>query len=187
MNNMKDRSIILKEHEVQAILKGESKQIRRPMRYTHPVVIGFEPNGPHGYWKGIAKTEAVERQYISTFPYMIKFPYGVVGRRLWVRESWGMTYIHVVPKGHPRKVAGTWGVPAYPHFKPCVIYKADGPIPLKPYWNGRYAPPMHMGREYSRLLLVITGIRVERSTDESSKWPWEWVIDFDVVENTATN
>ncbi|MGO4278253.1 hypothetical protein [Cupriavidus sp. RAF20_2] len=65
-------------------------------------------------------------------------PYGQAGDRLWVRETHG------------------YGGDAY---APDLYYRAthpDAPI------QGRWHPSLHMRREDSRLVLEITGVRVER-------------------------
>ena len=72
--------------------------------------------------------------------YRERCPNGQSGDRLWVRE----TFSHCADTGE-------------------VIYKADG-------WavqGGIWAPAIHMRREYSRLDLEITDIRVERLQDIS--------------------
>lgn len=63
-------------------------------------------------------------------------PYGHPGDRLWVRETWG-----------------TGGYFPYPY-----AYRADG----VEYPNERWKPSIHMPRRGCRLVLEITGVRVER-------------------------
>ena len=176
---MKERPILFNTEMVEAILAGRKMQTRRELKNNHPVVIGFEPNGPHGYWKGIAKNEAVIQQYISTFPLTINCPFGVVGDRLWVRETWA-----------PVNLYGT----------PAIAYKAnsdmrelmddesfldedgafnyDDPRSKKYSFSawaddlfsgveGNWKPSIHMPRWVCRLVLEITSIRVERLNDIS--------------------
>lgn len=209
---MKERAINLKAHEVKAIIEGKKTQLRRVLNYDHPVVIGFEPNGQHGYWKGKAKSEAVIQQYISTFPFEIVCPFGIAGEHLWVREAWSTYVCHACFDGV---------MPSFLENR-SIHYWADGECQ-----TGRKRPSCHMPRWASRLLLEITNIRVERLNDISQadtvaeggakshptidkvsrqygyadwsrshfaqtwdwhntvKWienPWVWVIEFKTVE-----
>lgn len=197
----KERPILFNADMVRAIRDGHKTQTRRILDIEHPAVTGFVPNGPH-YWKGTAKSDKVIQQYISTFPYTVKCPFGVVGDQLWVRETfavYGDEEMHT------------------------IHYRAD-----HPEHEGRkgmgYKPSIHMPRWASRLLLEITDIRVERlnaiskedaakegfdyskhssaveqgfavgartnfrhtwqgvyGEDSWTKNPWVWVIDFKVL------
>lgn len=110
---------------------------------------------------------------------VIPSPYGKPGDRLWVRESWWQ--------------AGDWQ-PTYPDDdtgswfgSSRVVYSADGNPPNEPnnsYPNGlrngaysaaspnkvwRHRPSIHMPRWACRILLEITGVRVERLQDISEE------------------
>ena len=95
-----------------------------------------------------------------------KCPYGKVGDRLWVRETWA-------------DVNGT-GIETIDGNEATHIYKAEEPWGdvWKEEWDGKWKPSVHMPRWASRITLEITNIRVER--DE--KKIWEWLIDFKVVK-----
>ena len=171
---MKERPILFNALMVKAILEGRKTQTRKVLSFEHPVVTGFTPNGEHGYWKGTAKNEAVIQQYITSFPFTIKCPFGVVGDRLWVRETWSTVNLY-------GEIA--------------LAYKADGEVTrvvenesfqdedglinyddprLEKYsfaaWaddllegkEGNWKPSIHMPRWVSRILLEITNVRVER-------------------------
>lgn len=151
---MKERPILFSTEMVKAILDGRKTMTRR--------VIKPQP-------------EYTECSY--TVRLRSKCPYGVIGDRLWVRETYfpneGQT--------------------------PNIIYKAD--------WNDRHEtgiifacawkPSIFMPRKYSRITLEITNIRVERvqeiSEEEAKKEgvgdPYDYqdgdyydVLDFDGVE-----
>ncbi len=141
---IKERAINFKAHEVTAIIEGKKTQLRRVLDCDHPVVTGFVPNGDGGWWKGTAKSEAVIQQYISTFPFGVKCPYGVVGDRLWVRESWST---HACFDAEMPSLLETHS----------IHYWADGKCQ-----TGKKRSSAHMPRKYSRILLEITNIRVER-------------------------
>jgi len=101
----------------------------RPYHCAHPFVLS-------GYWRD-------ERGVWNSTP-PIRCPHGIVGDRLWVRETWMPETEQGIPTG------GT-------------IYRAspnspepDGDVPL------RWRPSIFMPRWASRITLEITGIRVER-------------------------
>ncbi|EML4684956.1 hypothetical protein R0C75_002121, partial [Citrobacter amalonaticus] len=131
-------------------------------------------------------------------------PYGDVGDRIWVRETFSPVPDHEEPAGCS-----------------ALLYAADGNGPY-----GKWVPSIHMPRWASRLTLEITGVRVERLRDLSEddaksegitppscgvlpgweyrinfrdlwmsiygadNWeanPWVWVIEFKVVPNVQDN
>lgn len=141
---MKELPILFSTEMVQAILAGRKTQTRRVLKCDHPVVTGFVPNGEHGYWKGTAKNEAVIQQYISTFPLTIKCPFGIVGDRLWVRETWST---HECFNGISPTELTTRS----------IHYWADGDCK-----TGKKRSSIHMPKWASRILLEITNIQVER-------------------------
>ena len=152
---MKEHPILFNTEMVKAILEGRKTQTRRILNCDHPVVTGFVPNGIHGYWKGTAKSDAVIQQYISTFPFTIKCPFGIVGDRLWVRETFRLYDADECPDadfpcGCPRH-----GTPLFKASHDC----GDGE---------KWTPSIHMPRSASRILLEITNIRVERLNDISA-------------------
>ncbi|SWU87190.1 morphogenetic protein [Klebsiella pneumoniae] len=101
-------------------------------------------------------------------------PFGAVGDRIWVRETWGVvshafsddglmidwvpdrpaTAIHEMPFGNG-------------YYSGYAIYAADGDFTWGDddgYEDGRscWKPSIHMPRAASRILLEITDVRVER-------------------------
>jgi hypothetical protein len=71
-----------------------------------------------------------------------KSPYGVVGDHLWVRETWQ---------------PGTKG----------ISFKADFQHPEKVL--NAWKPSIHLPRKYSRILLEVTDVRVQRLTEISDQ------------------
>ena len=107
--------------------------------------IGFtmteiKPNCPRSYPVKSTETEGGNIQFY------IKCPYGQVGDRLWVRETW-------------------FDNSFYPDDRDNVLYRADGEfqeqIPEE-YEGAKWAPSIHMFRWASRITLEITEVRVER-------------------------
>lgn len=86
--------------------------------------------------------------------FMEKCPYGVPCDRLWVREAWQDTTENCHCDG-----------PCYCDHSKDIIYRADAKDPEKYDWR----PSIHMPRKACRLILEITGIRVERVQDISQE------------------
>ena len=101
------RGILFKGEMVRKILSDEKTQTRRAVN----------PQSMVGHVGG----SVVDR-----------CPYGAVGDRLWVRETWGLHY--------------------------GVVYRATDTA--RP--SGGWKPSIHMPRKFSRILLEITDVRVER-------------------------
>ncbi|KKL54580.1 hypothetical protein LCGC14_2264010 [marine sediment metagenome] len=93
-------------------------------------------------------------------------PYGQVGDRLWVRETWNV--LDCLYDGYN----GAWEVgypfPTIPKEKPdynhALFYRAD---PNSDEDEATWRPSIHMPRWASRITLEITGVKVERIQDIS--------------------
>lgn len=73
------------------------------------------------------------------------------GDRLWVREAWSS------------RGQGVWTVADARRYGPGgALYRADGG-----YTNAQWWPSIHMPREFSRLTLTVTDVRVQRLQDIS--------------------
>ena len=172
---IKEKPILFNTEMVRAILDGRKTQTRRV------VDLKKYPQYPD-------KLDSLDAIF-STFPCQSGCPFGQVGDRLWVRETWATD---------DRK-----------NF----FYRADG----ETYNAGlKWKPSIHMPRAASRITLEITGVRVERLQDISEEdaiaegipyqgnafdtigafsdlwnsiygtWdqnPWVWVIELEKVEN----
>ncbi|MDR6394665.1 hypothetical protein [Herbaspirillum seropedicae] len=148
---MKERPVLFNAPMVRAILAGDKTQTRRIMK-PQPSINGQWPHLPtYG-----ASSEQAFREGAPSFA---PCPYGQVGDRLWVRETWR----GIVEISPPDTVKPEYGValyvPAQEHCKR-VEYAATGQRDADP-WR----PSIHMPRWASRILLEITGVRVERLQD----------------------
>ena len=160
---MKERGMIFNGEMVRAILDGRKTQTRRIMKpQPEPCPQGglWWPSDKHrtmlhvekalqnseGIWRGIAGNAC---------------PFGDVGDRIWVREAFQGP---LIPEEALSEFLGEnpdkFESPAY------CEYAADGG--LRPEYvdaddNTRYGwrPSIHMPRWASRILLEITGVRVE--------------------------
>ncbi|EMC8497215.1 hypothetical protein VLL38_003694 [Klebsiella pneumoniae] len=138
---MKERGMIFNEYQVRALLDGSMTQVRRPItwRQTRATEIGEREDGSKWPW-----SEDAEHACDFWHP----CPFGAVGDRIWVRETWAE--------------AGA----SAPDLK---LYRANYPehVPsiyenVPPAEEIRWTPSIHMPRWASRILLEITGVRVER-------------------------
>ncbi|MCQ1664041.1 hypothetical protein [Escherichia coli] len=204
---------------VRAILDGKKTQTRRIMK------VQPEPSKsrPGDFWFSSKKLESMVHvsdlvpgnSPIADCHLFFQehcCPFGSVGDRIWVRETWAE--------------AGAGA----PDLK---LYRADYPEHVPTHYENvppadeiRWTPSIHMPRWASRLMLEITGVRVERLRDLSEddaksegitppsggvlpgweyrinfrdlwmsiygadNWetnPWVWVIEFKVVPNVQDN
>ena len=137
---MKEHQILFNAPMVRALLDGSKTQTRRVVK-PQPEWIG--QSGVLSYRGRVGLPHAL-------------CPYGQLGDRLWVRETWarddedgGLCYRADIGKGGD---ADDWdrnrldGVPRF-----------------------RWRPSIHMPRAASRITLEITGVRVERLQDISEE------------------
>jgi hypothetical protein len=149
---VKERPILFNGAMVRAILSGAKTQTRRVVK-------------PQPFWVNLG-----DGQLAAPLP---KCPFGVVGDRLWVRETWAPFHI-----GQKHDIA-------------CPVddlddadgsrYAADGRVWFcsdkgadRPADDGkwtyaahRWRPSIHMPRWASRLTLTITDVRAQRLQDIS--------------------
>ncbi|HGK4753998.1 TPA: morphogenetic protein [Enterobacter cloacae] len=190
---MKERGMIFNGEMVRAILDGRKTQTRRPANPSTANLLDLQEQYPHK-------------------KYNISCPFGAVGDRIWVRETWAR--YNIDQDSHD------------------MAYRATPPADWPE--EGRWRPSIHMPRWASRLMLEITGVRVERLNSISQEdaqaegmeltgwrptysdpdsggevwtpydnfaqlwesiygeesWkanPWVWVIEFKVVPNVQDN
>nr|WP_249824542.1 hypothetical protein [Escherichia coli] len=126
---------------VRAILDGRKTQTRRPLKWkqTRFTEIGEREDGSRWPW-----SEDAEHACDFWHP----CPFGAVGDRIWVRETWAE--------------AGAGA----PDLK---LYRANYPEHVPTHYENvppadeiRWTPSIHMPRAACRILLEVTGIRVER-------------------------
>ena len=164
---MTERGMIFNAEMVRAILDDRKTQTRRPIKWkqTRFTEIGEREDGSKWPW-----SEDAEHACDFWHP----CPFGAVGDRIWVRETWGVvshafsddglmidwvpdrpsTAIHEMPFGNG-------------YYSGYAIYAADGDFTWGDddgYEDGRscWKPSIHMPRAASRILLEITDVRVER-------------------------
>jgi len=152
---MKERPILMQSDNVKAILEDRKTQTRRIVKKAI-----HEFKSSEGLFREIAGAvlPALESGWVAWYPgnsegladftklqYKTGFlcPYGQVGSRLWLRETWY------------QDISGG-----------LVCYKADYPVGDKDWppsnTAGKIKPSIFMPRWASRITLEITAVRVER-------------------------
>jgi hypothetical protein len=173
-----DKPILFSGEMVKAILEGRKTQTRRIVKFNNQL----QPND-HNVWLSSNGWQDCD------FP--IKCPYGEVGNRLWVRETWAT----LIPLFEGADYS-------LDERREAIIYRANGQPELE-------------GEEADRITLEVTGVKVKRLQDISEadtkaegfelgseywydnfkktwvaingagSWgsnPWVWVVEFKRVE-----
>ncbi|WP_368766744.1 hypothetical protein [Enterobacter hormaechei] len=141
---MKERGMIFNSAMVRAILDGRKTQTRRVVK-PQPEPCP-PPRGGHWWPSDVFKTmlhvEGEMQNGKGGWGGLVgdACPFGDVGDRIWVRETFSVVPDHEEPAGCS-----------------AVLYASDGGGPYR-----KWRPSIHMPRWASRLTLEITGIRVER-------------------------
>lgn len=138
---MKERPILFSAPMVRAILDGRKTQTRRICKAQPPADALWGSNGAEWMWLE-DRDDVADR--------VIRCPYGVVGDRLWVRETWAPD-------------------PRAPMVDGVAVYRATDAVTLSAHGARveRWYPSIHMPRWASRIALEVTGVRVERLNDIS--------------------
>lgn len=163
---IRERPILFSGEMVKAILDDRKSMTRRFLTgFKVARGVDFERDFPGV--GSFAEANGVWRAYLKKFPGVsigeVKCPYGVVGDRLWVRETW--------------RVTGRYRGDVY---EQCLEYRADHSHTSEfrdaEHWeqakdwfmnrkNSGWGTPIHMPRWASRINLEITSIRVEQVQD----------------------
>jgi len=177
---MKERPILFNAEMVRAILDGRKIQTRRPIKHQ-PSRSDILPNLVFPRTKREAENDSpcgyVYPNAVNEILGMC--PFGKVGDRLWVRETWSVIshafnddglMVNWVPDRLSVQVKEMPSGNGY--YTGHVIYRADGGMEWsdddgchteKSFWH----PSIHMPRSACRIILEITSVRVERVQDIS--------------------
>lgn len=182
MNEPRERPLLMQAHQVLATLRGDQTQTRRIVDPAPEFIGGKGEENDLGCWGwgdevGSWVTLDLSRPpyhgpdySISHESYAIACPLGSVGDRLWVREAWRVDAEHndASPLTMTEIYAGVENIYPPPHLP--VLYTADGRVlcgtkASRSLTWGRKRHAGHMPRWASRLVLEVTGVRVERLQD----------------------
>lgn len=166
-SNSKERGMIFNAEMVRAILSGQKTQTRRIMK-VQPVLKGsfYEVYGA-GWGKGVKSVPVVHGHSLSN-----NCPLGIVGDRIWVRETWQCVSYSLGEHGYVEDVDYKKSIPKTKPVEPRwgVTYEASELEPKDREERGfPWVPSIHMPRWASRILLEITNVRIERLNDISNK------------------
>lgn len=169
----KEKPILFNTEMVRAVLAGNKTQTRRVikspaknMQESGNEVINRNPDNDPWYKERIWSMRMKGGMWGDyTHKRFLEFcPYGKVGDRLWVRETF-------YEKGYWSRQDYESGDRDYSWVKESLFgYAANGEIDKTSCWKDgkqiiRKKPSIHMPRKYSRINLEITDIRVERVQD----------------------
>lgn len=141
---MKETGIIMSGNHPQLVQDGLKTMTRRviipqpPATLLNPTLVSRDSASPSGY--SFISDEYGEIQ--------LKCPYGQVGDRLWVRETWAVEYVY--DKHKPIDIPQ----------RARVYYKTQDLRGIA--FVGKWRPSLFMPRWAARLTLEITEVRVER-------------------------
>ncbi|MEP8859143.1 hypothetical protein ABKV83_11810 [Enterobacter asburiae] len=171
---------------VRAILDGRKTQTRRIMKVQpsdgfHPTHNGYDLDlNAHWYTPGVVdKNGYLQPAKKDVFGVADEnegytCPFGAVGDRIWVRETWGVVSHEldedgrIQPWSPDRPATAIHEMPfGNGFYSGHAIYAADGDFTWGDddgYEDGRscWKPSIHMPRAACRILLEVTGVRVER-------------------------
>ena len=125
---MKERPILFNGDMVRAILDGRKTQTRRPVKH-HNISVHLQSGGN----LAMSWCDFPGEPHTVTFDDIgYACPYGVVGDRLWVRETWRATQTSGYIARNFDETSDIW-------------YKVDNDLPSWANW-GKWRPSIHMPR-----------------------------------------
>lgn len=147
MSQAKERPILFSGHMVRAILNGQKTVTRREIKPSmRSADSSFELHQQEDEsWRPMHTFDESCMDSNGT-EHPIVCPYGQPGDRLWVREAWAQINVAQAP-------GESW-----------VVYRE---CDNRTDYGGPWKPSIHMRRRDSRILLEVTGVRVERLQDIS--------------------
>lgn len=189
---MKERGMIFNGEMVRAILDGRKTQTRRIMK-VQPVLNGsfYEVYGA-GWVRSMKSVPAIPGHSLAS-----NCPFGLVGDRIWVRETWGVVSHEldedgrIQPWNPDRPATAIHEMPfGSGYYTGHAIYAADGDFTwgdddaksegITPP-SGGVLPGWEYRINFRDLWMSIYG------ADNWEANPWVWVIEFKVVPNVPVN
>ena len=156
---MADRPILFSGPMIKALIAGRKTQTRRLIGFPGiEKVVDFVKVATDNAGRPVYEMKDAAGQIVSRpagkglIDYHFSPRIGV-GDRLWVRETWSHSGDHVFSISEARRALTGW-----------AFYQADE---NKDFPHAKYWPSIHMPKEFSRLTLIVTDVRIERLQDIS--------------------
>lgn len=174
---MKEHPVLFNAPMIRALLDGTKTQTRRPVKGVPPSVVRFEV-------ASLSKTEFGKKAPIwlgwtadnNNIDFHAPCPFGVVGDRLWVRETWAPFHIgskhslaspvEDLDDADGARFAADRRVWSCTGGNGAHAPADDGGWNYAPH---RWRPSIHMPRWASRITLEVTDVRVQRVQDISEE------------------
>ncbi len=154
---MKERPILFSHQRVRALLSGQLRQTRRIMK-SQPLEPG-QDNHEGCYGIDVLSNHLQGNRVLSLDNLSHHCPYGQPGDRLWVRETWRGPIVPAEEIVNFQQSPSQFKKPDYCQYQADTnIYSTDDREEL-----GGWQAGIHMPRWASRIDLLITDIRVEKS------------------------
>ncbi len=147
---MKERAILFSSPMILAM--GSKTQTRRLVKPQPTYTEGGRGFAPGWCADGRRKDQQLRSWKLKDFPGALLSafgcPYGIVGDRLWVKETWRTTaaFDHYAPRDLPDTAPVQFAAERHPATQ----------------LGGKSRPSIFMRRHMSRLTLEVTGVRVEQ-------------------------
>ncbi|WP_019106219.1 hypothetical protein [Pantoea ananatis] len=173
---MRERPILLNAEMVRAVLDGRKTQTRRiiqspakNMQANGQKVIDYREPGDKWYGEHVFSMRNQSGTWCdyTKEQFLAKCPFGAVGERLWVRETWQAIHDSLDEFGNVDE--RTW-IPSVPKSSEGywrAVYAEEFGVSNREDRDFPWRPAIHMPRWASRITLEITGVRVERLQDIS--------------------
>ena len=150
---MKERPILFNGEGVRAILDGRKAQTRRVIK-PQPALWDFLDIMFLPRWTLYGETWKSEGTMREEAPLLC--PYGILGDRLWIRETWS-TDVDIDSYAREGEL-----IPVHYRADPLPEGYEDEAHFLDVTGAEHWSPSIHMPRWACRVVLEVTGVRVER-------------------------
>jgi hypothetical protein len=151
---MTEPSLILRDWEVRGIIEGRIRELRRPIK-PQPIetdeFTNIDPNC-NFIWK-----RGNQRRYCGKNFMLLHSPFGQVGGTIWGKETWCEVSQLLDCYGKNSNLCS--GVDIF------TFYRASHKLPSGCKWRS----PVHMPREYSRIILQTDEVWTERLQEISEE------------------
>jgi hypothetical protein len=164
---MKERPILFSAPMVRAILEGRKTQTRRVVKLeNHHIINNITMRDGEWYY------DTGNKCYFK-----INCPYGKVGDRIWVRETFGLNEGSTKTEREFYYRADHVGCNSFSS----IDLKTGETVQVN-----KWKPSIHMPRKESRIDLEITGVRVERLNDISEQDAIAEGVNQEMILNAVT-